>query len=128
MICWEVYICLFLYFDVSFEFLECYCVVGVYYVCINVGMDMNLLNQIFLVFVVFCVWLWVEFGCYLVLSIVVDIEYVCKMGKFVVGFDLEGVLFLLECFEMVVLYCDFGVWQIYFVYNCNNSVVGGCYD
>lgn len=128
MIRWEAHTCLPLHPDASFEPLERYRAAGVHHVCINVGMDMNPLNQILPVLAAFRARLRAEPGRYLVPSTVADIEHARKTGKLAVGFDLEGALPLLERPEMVALYRDLGVRQIHFAYNRNNSVAGGCHD
>ena len=128
MIRWEAHTCLPLHPDASFAPLERYRALGVHYACINVGMDMNPLDQILPVIASFRARLLAEPDRYVIPRTVADIEDARNEGKLAVGFDLEGALPLLERPEMVSLYRDLGVRQIHFAYNRNNSVAGGCHD
>jgi membrane dipeptidase len=128
MIRWESHTCLPLHPDASFAPLERYRTVGVHYVSINVGMDMNPLSQILPVIAAFRARLLAQPDRYLLPDTVADIERARHEGKLAVGFDLEGALPLLDRPEMVALYRDLGVRQMHFAYNRNNSVAGGCHD
>ena len=125
---WEAHTCLPLHPAASFEPLERYRALGVQYVCINVGMDMNPLAQILPVIAAFRARLAAEPARYVLPRHVSDIERAAVQGQLAVGFDLEGALPLLEQPEMVALFGDLGVRQIHFAYNSNNAVAGGCHD
>jgi membrane dipeptidase len=128
MIHWEAHTCLPLHPDASFAPLERYRTAGVHYVCVNVGMDMNPLQQILPVIASFRARLLAEPDRYLLPRTVSDIVQARNEGKLAVGFDLEGALPLMERPEMVALYRDLGVRQMHFAYNRNNAVAGGCHD
>jgi membrane dipeptidase len=125
---WEAHTCLPLHPDASFEPLERYRALGVHYVSINVGMDMNPLSQILPVIAAFRARLVAEPERYVLPQKVSDIESARANGQLAVGFDLEGALPLLEQPTMVSLFRDLGVRQIHFAYNRNNAVAGGCHD
>ena len=125
---WEAHTCLPLHPAASFEPLERYQALGMNYVSINVGMDMNPLSQILPVIAAFRARLAAEPGRYVLPQKVSDIENASINGQLAVGFDLEGALPLLEQPEMVALFRDLGVRQIHFAYNRNNAVAGGCHD
>jgi membrane dipeptidase len=125
---WEAHTCLPLHPAASFEPLERYRALGVNYVSINVGMDMNPLSQILPVIAAFRRQLAAEPRRYVLPQSVSDIETARSQGQLAVGFDLEGALPLLEQPDMVALFRDLGVRQIHFAYNRNNTVAGGCHD
>lgn len=128
MIRWEAHTCLPLHPDASFAPLDAYRAAGVSYVCLNVGMDMNPLQQILPVIAAFRARLQAQPARYRLVHRVDDIERAQAAGQLAVGFDLEGSLPLLEQPEMVALYRDLGVRQMHFAYNRNNAVAGGCHD
>lgn len=125
---WEAHTCLPLHPQASFEPLERYRALGVHYVSINVGMDMNPLSQILPVIAAFRARLAADPYRYLLPRKVSDIEGARSNGQLAVGFDLEGARPLLEQPAMVALFRDLGVRQIHFAYNRNNAVAGGCHD
>jgi membrane dipeptidase len=127
MIHWEAHTCLPLHPAASFEPLERYRALGVHYVSINVGMDMNPLSQILPVIASFRARLDADPEHYLLPDRVADIELARDTQRLAVGFDLEGALPLLERPEMVALFRDLGVRQMHFAYNRNNAVAGGCH-
>lgn len=128
MIRWEAHTCLPLHPDASFAPLEAYRAAGVNYVCINVGMDMNPLQQILPVIAAFRARLLAQPDLYRLVRHVQDIEQARATGQLAIGFDLEGSLPLQDRPEMVALFSDLGVRQMHFAYNRNNSVAGGCHD
>jgi len=128
MIRWEAHTCLPLHPDASFAPLERYRAAGVHYVCLNVGMDMNPLEQILPVLASFRARVQAQPDRYRLVRHVQDIERARAAGQLAIGFDLEGALPLLERPEMVALFSDLGVRQMHFAYNRNNAVAGGCHD
>jgi membrane dipeptidase len=128
MIRWEAHTCLPLHPDASFAPLERYRAAGVHYACLNVGMDMNPLEQILPVIAAWRARLHAAGERYQLVRHVHEIEQARAAGRLAVGFDLEGALPLLERPEMVALFSDLGVRQMHFAYNRNNAVAGGCHD
>lgn len=125
---WEAHACLPLHPDADFAPLDSLRDAGVNYVSINIGMDMNPVNQIMSVIAGFRATISANPGRFVLVNSVVDIERAATRGVLAVGFDLEGAMPLLEQPDMVALYRDLGVRQIHFAYNRNNSVADGCHD
>lgn len=125
---WDAHACLPLHPDASFAPLLRYADQGVNYVSLNVGMDMNPVEQVMKVIAGFRARIAAAPQRYVLASTVADIEAARASGRLALGFDLEGALPLLERPEMVALYRSLGVSQIHFAYNRNNSVAGGCHD
>lgn len=125
---WDAHACLPLHPDAGFAPLQRYAAQGVDYVSVNVGMDMNPVEQVMAVIAGFRARLGAEPERYALVDTVADIEAARAAGVLAIGFDLEGALPLLERPEMVALYRALGVRQIHFAYNRNNSVAGGCHD
>nr|WP_315233322.1 membrane dipeptidase [uncultured Albidiferax sp.] len=128
MIHWESHACLPLHPQASFAPIDRLHAAGVDYVSINVGMDMNPVQQVMAVIAGFRATLAAHPDKYLLAQHVADIELARANGKIAIGFDLEGAMPLLEQPEMVALYASLGVRQIHFAYNRNNSVADGCHD
>jgi membrane dipeptidase len=125
---WEAHTCLPLHPEASFKPLLAYLALGVHYVSINIGMDMNPLSQILPVVAAFRARLAADPDHFLIPDCVADIEHARSTNRLAVGFDLEGALPLLGQTDMVAMFRDLGVRQIHFAYNRNNAVAGGCHD
>lgn len=128
MLKWEAHTCLPLHPDADFSPLEDYRACGVDYCSINIGMDMNPLEQILPVIAGFRAKLAARPDRYVLPRTVAEIEAAAARGQLAVGFDLEGAIPLRGRPEMVELFRDLGVRQIHFAYNRNNEVSGGCHD
>jgi membrane dipeptidase len=128
MITWEAHACLPLSPTADFAPLDEYRAAGVNYVSVNVGMDMNPVQQVLAVIAGFREKLAAHPDRYLLAASVADIEQAAARGRLAIGFDLEGALPLLGQPAMVALYRDLGVRQIHLAYNRNNSVADGCHD
>ncbi len=119
--------CLPLHGDTDIGQLRLHYDAGVRYVSINVGMDMNPLEQVMRTIASFRAqiaatpWL-------LQAERYADIENAFAGDKLAVSFDLEGALPLLGEPNMVVLYRRLGVRQIHLAYNRNNRWAGGAHD
>ncbi len=125
---WEAHACLPLHPDASLEPLQRFAAQGVNYVSINVGMDMNPLEQVMAVIAGFRARIADESARYALVSTVAELDRAVAAGRLGVGFDLEGAMPLLDRPEMVAVYRSLGVNQIHFAYNRDNSVAGGCHD
>ncbi len=128
MINWEAHACLPLHPQADFAPIERLRAAGVNYVSINIGMDMNPVEQVMAVIAGFRATIARSPERYLLASSVHDIARAAAEGKLAIGFDLEGAMPLLEQTDMVALYRDLGVRQMHLAYNRNNSVAGGCHD
>lgn len=100
---------------------------GVRYVSINVGMDMNPIQQILPTIAGFRRQL-KQHPDFVLVNRYEEILSAIKANKLAVSFDLEGSLPLLENPDMVEIYYQLGVRQIHLAYNRNNSVAGGAHD
>ena len=127
-IVWDAHTCLPLHPDADFAPLERFRALGVHYVSVNVGMDMNGVAQVMSVIAAFRARLASRPDRYILAESVADIERAVVEGKLAVGFDLEGVMPLQEQPEMAALYSQSACAQIHFAYNRNNSVADGCHD
>jgi membrane dipeptidase len=128
MLKWEAHTCLPLSPAADFAPLDEYRAAGVNYVSINVGMDMNPVQQVLSVIAGFRERIAAHPDRYLLPAGVEDIERAAASGRLAIGFDLEGALPLQGQPAMVALYRDLGVRQIHLAYNRNNSVADGCHD
>ncbi|MBU3738407.1 MAG: peptidase M19 [Rhodoferax sp.] len=128
MIRWEAHACLPLHPDASFEPIRQYRELGVSYVSINIGMDMNPLDQILRTIAGFRATIAAAPQEFRLVERAADIERCAAEGVLAVGFDLEGAVPLLEQPEMVEVFRQLGVRQMHLAYNRNNSVAGGCHD
>ena len=128
MIHWDAHACLPLHPQASFAPINRLHAAGVDYVSINVGMDMNPVQQVMAVIAGFRATIAAQPERYRLAHSVVDIARAKASGQIAIGFDLEGAMPLLEQPEMVALYATLGVRQIHFAYNRNNSVADGCHD
>ncbi|MEO5796012.1 MAG: membrane dipeptidase [Rhodoferax sp.] len=128
MIHWESHACLPLHPQASFAPIDRLHAAGVDYVSINVGMDMNPVQQVMAVIAGFRASITAQPDRYRLAHSVADIARAQAGGQIAIGFDLEGAMPLLEQPEMVALYAALGVRQIHFAYNRNNSVADGCHD
>jgi membrane dipeptidase len=125
---WDAHTCLPLNPAADFAPLERFRALGVSYVCVNVGMDMNGVAQVMSVIAAFRAKLAAQPDRYVLPASVADIEAAAAAGKLAVGFDLEGSMPLQDEPEMAALYARLGVRQIHFAYNRNNNVADGCHD
>ena len=124
---WDAHACLPLHPQASLDPLLRYHRAGVGYVSVNVGMDMNPVEQVMSSLAGFRA----SIQRHPQLTLAGDLSEIRAAharGLLSVGFDLEGALPLLELPEMVYLYRDLGVRQIHLAYNRNNSAASGCHD
>jgi membrane dipeptidase len=128
MIVWDAHECLPLHPDADFEPIERLRQLGVAYVSINVGMDMNPVEQVMATIAGFRSTISKHADRFRLAETVADITGAADGGYIAIGFDLEGSMPLLDRPEMVSVYAALGVRQIHFAYNRNNSVAGGCHD
>ncbi len=125
---WEAHACLPLHPEASFAPLSRFAAHGVNYVSINVGMDMNPVEQVMATIQGFRATIAAHPEKFALARTVAEIDAAVAAGKLAVGFDLEGAMPLQDQPEMVAVYRELGVNQIHFAYNRNNSVSGGCHD
>jgi len=124
---WESHVCLPLHEGASLAPLIELKEAGVDYVSVNVGMDLNPIEQVMSTIAGFRA----SIEAHPDLRIAGTLEEIracASMGLMSVGFDLEGSLPLLEQPSMIGLYRAMGVRQMHLAYNRNNSIAGGCHD
>ena len=124
---WDAHACLPLHPQASLDPLLQYSRAGVGYVSVNVGMDMNPLEQVMRTLAGFRAALQAHPRLTLAGDLA-QIRAAAAQGILSVGFDLEGALPLLELPQMVALYRTLGVRQIHLAYNRNNAAASGCHD
>lgn len=125
---WDAHACMPLHPDADLGALERHHRAGVDFVSINVGMDMNPLEQILPALASFRAQLRAHPDRFVPVEDAADVERAKAEGKLAVAFDLEGGIPLCRRPEMVQLFYDLGVRQIHLAYNRNNEIGGGCYD
>ncbi len=124
---WDAHSCVPLQPDYAIAVLERHLEAGFTFVSINVGMDMNPVEQIMPVLASFA--RQIEAAPRLVQARTIDdVVAAAQAGKLAVAFDLEGALPILGSYAMVSLYHRLGVRQMHFAYNRANAIAGGCYD
>jgi len=125
---WDAHSCLPLLSGIDMGVLHRHKKSGFDFVSINVGMDMNPIEQVMKAIAWFRHWLSQHADEFALVESMADVTAAKAAGKLAVAFDLEGSKMLLEDVAMVEVYRDLGVRQMHLVYNRNNSVGGGCHD
>lgn len=125
---WDAHACLPLHPDADLAVLERHRRAGCSFVSVNIGMDMNPLEQIMPVIASFRRQLAARPDRFIQARRAADVELAHATGRLAVGFDLEGAVPLQGRPEMVRLFADLGIRQMHLAYNRNNAVAGGCYD
>ena len=127
-IVWDAHSCLPLLSGIDMGALRRHKKSGFDFVSINVGMDMNPIEQVMKTIAWFRHWLGQHPDEFQLVDTLADVKAAKAAGKLAVAFDLEGSRMLLEDVAMVEVYRDLGVRQAHLIYNRNNTVGGGCHD
>ncbi|MEZ5836120.1 MAG: membrane dipeptidase [Geminicoccaceae bacterium] len=125
---WDAHSCLPLDPAVDIGMLERHRLAGTGFVSVNVGMDMNPVEQILPLIASWRRQIAAMPDRYVLARGTDDVENARRTGRLAVGLDLEGAMPLLDRPDMVRMFHDLGVRQIHLAYNRNNNVCGGCYD
>jgi membrane dipeptidase len=125
---WDAHACLPLHADADLGVLRRHIAAGSDFVSVNVGMDMNPLEQVMTVIASFRAQIRARPDLFVAVDTTADVERARATGRLAVAFDLEGAVPLCQRPEMVTLFRDLGVRQIHLAYNRNNPIGGGCYD
>lgn len=128
LLIWDAHSCVPLHPDFDLSALERHRRAGARFVSINVGMDLNPLEQILTVLASFRLQLERRRDLFVPARTAADVERARAEDRLAVAFDLEGGIPLRGRPEMVRLFHDLGVRQIHLAYNRNNEIGGGCYD
>lgn len=124
---WDAHSCVPLKPGYPLGALERHRAAGFHFVSINVGMDMNPIEQIVSVLASFRRQI-EEAPHFAFAGSVDDVAAAAGAGRLAVAFDLEGAVPVISNLDMVRLYHRLGVRQMHFAYNRANEVAGGCYD
>lgn len=124
---WDAHACLPLVPNADMSPLARHRQAGADFVCVNVGMDFNPLEQIVRVIAGFRDWILDRPEDYVLTRSVADVRHAKATGKLAVSFDLEGSAMLQDDLAMCRLFRDLGVSQIHLAYNRDNSIAGGCH-
>jgi membrane dipeptidase len=127
-IVWDAHACLPLHPDCDLTVLERHRAAGATFVSINIGMDMNPLEQILPTIASFRAQLVARPDLFVPVRSVDDVERAKQQGRLAVAFDLEGGMPLMGRPEMIAVFARLGVRQVHLTYNRNNAIGGGCYD
>jgi len=128
LLIWDAHACLALSPETDLRCLERHRRAGARFVSVNVGMDMNPLEQILTVIASWRTQIRAAPDLFIEARTAADIERAHREGRLAVAFDLEGGIPLCGRPEMVALFQSLGVRQIHLAYNRNNALAGGCYD
>ena len=125
---WDAHVCLPLHPAIDLEILERHRRLGVNFVSINVGMDMNPRQQILELIESFTEQLDKNETSLIAAKTIKDVETAHDTNRLAVAFDLEGGVPLDGRPEEIDRFYRLGVRQIHLAYNRNNELCGGCYD
>lgn len=123
----DAHACLPLHPEADLSPLYAYQEAGVHLLSINVGMDLNPVDQILATIAGFRSQIEHDSKLHL-LHHTDELEDLSKHGKLALTFDLEGGLPLLRTPHLVEVYRTLGVQQIHLAYNRSNPIAGGCHD
>ena len=125
---WDAHSCLPLHPNAQIDMLERHRQAGAAFVSVNVGMDMNPLEQVMAVMASFTRQIEAMPDRFLLAGSIGDVAEAHQSQKMAIGFDLEGGVPLGKRPEMIRLFQKLGVRQMHLAYNRNNEYCGGCYD
>ena len=101
---------------------------GVNFVSLNIGMDMDSVENIIQVAARFRHYIAEHPDEYVLASTVQNIREAQETNRLAIAFDLEGSDPLLGNINMISFYYDFGVRQMLLAYNKDNRASGGCME
>ncbi|WP_414441251.1 dipeptidase [Burkholderia sp. 22PA0106] len=128
-IAWDNHGCMPLRADDDFlPQLERYRQAGYSVVTLNIGMDLNTINEAVGTLAHFRNWVKRHADRFLLIGGVADIERAKAEGRLGICFDIEGAGLLGGQLSMVEMYAELGVRWMLMAYNRNNDVGGGCLD
>ncbi|MGF6533876.1 membrane dipeptidase [Paraburkholderia sp. GAS206C] len=126
---WENHACMPLRADDSFlPQLERYRQSGYTVVSLNIGMDLNSIQEVFSTLAHFRNWVKRHPDRFLLINDVEDVKLAKAEGRLGICFDLEGAAPLGGQLSMIEMYYELGVRWMLIAYNRNNDVGGGCLD
>lgn len=125
---WDTHACFPLQPNADLTDLKRYSDSGVNFVSLNIGMDMNSLENIMQVLARFRSYIASHPETYILALTVNDILNAKESSRLAIAFDLEGSDPLLGNLNMISVYYDLGVRQMLLAYNKDNRASGGCME
>ena len=125
---WDTHACFPLKPNADLSELKRYRDSGVDFVSLNIGMDMDPLENILQVLAGYRSFIRSHPDEYALALTVNDILDAKQSGKLAIAFDLEGSEMLLGNINLVSLFYDLGVRQMLLAYNKDNRASGGCVE
>jgi membrane dipeptidase len=125
---WDTHACFPLKSDADLSELKRYRDIGVNFVSINIGMDLNPFEEVVPVLARYRSYIASHADEYILARTVNDVLKAKQDGRLAVAFDLEGSEPLLGNVNMVSFYYDLGVRQMLLAYNKDNRASGGCME
>ena len=125
---WDTHACFPLKLDADLSELKRYRDIGVSFVSINIGMDLNPFEEVIQVLARYRGYLASHPDEYILALTVEDILKAKQENRLAIAFDLEGSEPLLGNVNLVSFYYDLGVRQMLLAYNRDNRASGGCLE
>lgn len=125
---WDTHACFPLKPNANLSELKRYRDSGVDFVSLNIGMDMDLFENILQILAGYRSFIRSHPDEYVLALTVSDILDAKQSGKLAIAFDLEGSEMLLGNIDLISLYYDLGVRQMLLAYNKDNRASGGCVE
>ncbi len=125
---WDAHACFPLNSNSDLSELKRYKDSGVNFVSINIGMDMDALENVIQVLACFRKHIRSHSNEYILALSVNDIQEAKKTNKLAIAFDLEGSDPLMGNLNLISFFYDLGVRQMHLAYNKDNRASGGCMD
>jgi membrane dipeptidase len=125
---WDAHACFPLDPHADLSQLKRYKDIGVNFVSINIGMDMDPFEKVIKVLAGFRKYIKAHPKDYVLAKTVTDIQAAKNANKLAISFDLEGSEPLDGNLNMVQFFYDLGVRQMLLAYNKDNRASGGCME
>lgn len=125
---WDTHACFPLKPDADLSELKRYRDIGVSFVSLNIGMDLNPFEEVIQVLARYRAHIASHPAEYVLALTVDDILSAKQDGRLAIAFDLEGSEPLLGNVNLVSFYYDLGVRQMLLAYNLDNRASGGCLE
>jgi membrane dipeptidase len=125
---WDTHACFPLKPDADLSELKRYRDIGVSFVSLNIGMDLNPFEEVIQVLARYRAYIASHPAEYVLALTVDDILRAKQDGRLAIAFDLEGSEPLLGNVNLVSFYYDLGVRQMLLAYNLDNRASGGCME
>ena len=125
---WDTHACFPLNPNSDLTELKRYLDSGVNFVSLNIGMDMDAVENVIQVLARFRSYITAHSDLYVLASTAKDVREAKESGRLAIAFDLEGSDPLIGNIDLVSFYYDLGVRQMLLAYNRDNRASGGCME